>query len=132
MSQPARFGLSLPALVHHRMPCPQHDPRRWPARDCRPVGRLRDLEVIDASDVLDDAVRRAVPDVDAKGEIRLGLMDKSDSTRPGPLVFYTKMSLRADVYREKAAEAKQSAALAKNPSIKSAFQEVAQALASTC
>jgi hypothetical protein len=36
------------------------------------------------------------------------------------------MSLRADVYRERAAEAKQSAALAKNPSIKSAFQEVAQ------
>jgi hypothetical protein len=35
------------------------------------------------------------------------------------------MSLRADVYRQKAAEAKQSAAQAKNPSMKRAFEEVA-------
>src|SRR5438034_2752493 len=37
------------------------------------------------------------------------------------------MSLRADMYRQRAAEAKQSAARAKNPSIKSAFEEVAAA-----
>jgi hypothetical protein len=36
------------------------------------------------------------------------------------------MSLRADMYRQKAAEAKQSAAKAKDPSVKSAFQEVAR------
>jgi hypothetical protein len=36
------------------------------------------------------------------------------------------MSLRADIYRQRAAEAKQSAAQAKNPSIKSAFKEVAR------
>jgi hypothetical protein len=35
------------------------------------------------------------------------------------------MSLRADMYRQKAAEAKQSAAKARNPSIKRAFEEVA-------
>ena len=35
------------------------------------------------------------------------------------------MSLRADMYRKKAAEAKQSAAKAKNPFIKRAFEEVA-------
>jgi hypothetical protein len=35
------------------------------------------------------------------------------------------MSLRADMYRQKAAEAKQSAAKATNPSIKRAFEEVA-------
>jgi hypothetical protein len=35
------------------------------------------------------------------------------------------MSLRADIYRQKAAEAKQSAAKATNPSIKRAFEEVA-------
>jgi hypothetical protein len=35
------------------------------------------------------------------------------------------MSLRADVYRQKAAEAKQSAAKTTNPSIKRAFEEVA-------
>jgi hypothetical protein len=35
------------------------------------------------------------------------------------------MSLRADIYRQKAAEAKQSAARARIPSIKQAFEEVA-------
>jgi hypothetical protein len=35
------------------------------------------------------------------------------------------MSLRADMCRQKAAEAKQSAAEAKNPSVKRAFEEVA-------
>jgi len=38
------------------------------------------------------------------------------------------MSLRADMYRQKAAEAKRSAAQAKNPSLKRAFEEVASAL----
>jgi hypothetical protein len=41
------------------------------------------------------------------------------------------MSLRADIYRQRAAEAKQSAAQAKNPSIKSAFKEVARGVART-
>jgi hypothetical protein len=36
------------------------------------------------------------------------------------------MSLRADMCRQKAAAAKQSAARASNPSIKSAFEEVAR------
>jgi hypothetical protein len=36
------------------------------------------------------------------------------------------MSLRADIYRQKAAEAKQSAARARIPSIKQAFEEVAR------
>jgi hypothetical protein len=35
------------------------------------------------------------------------------------------MSVQADVYRQKAADAKDRAAQAKNPSIKSAFEEVA-------
>jgi len=88
MSQkPARFGLSLPALVHHPDALPQRDPRRWPAGDRRPIGRLRDLEVIDASDVFEDAVRGAVPDINAEGKMRLGLHGQVDSTRPGPLVF---------------------------------------------
>ena len=37
------------------------------------------------------------------------------------------MSLRADVYRQKAAEAKNRAAEASNPHVKSAFKEVARA-----
>jgi hypothetical protein len=35
------------------------------------------------------------------------------------------MSLRADMYRQKAAEAKQRAANARNPSMKRAFEEAA-------
>jgi hypothetical protein len=37
-----------------------------------PVGRLCHCEVVHASDVLDDAVAGVVPDVHAKGEVRLG------------------------------------------------------------
>jgi hypothetical protein len=37
------------------------------------------------------------------------------------------MSPRADTYRQKSSEAKQSAARAKNPSVKRAFEEVARA-----
>ena len=48
------------------------DPRPWPARHGRPVGRFRHLEVIHASDVLDDAVACVVPNIDAKGEVGLG------------------------------------------------------------
>ena len=36
------------------------------------------------------------------------------------------MSLRADMYRQKAAGAKHSAARASNPSVKAAFEEVAR------
>jgi hypothetical protein len=36
------------------------------------------------------------------------------------------MSLRADMYRQKAAGAKHSAAQARNPSVKAAFEEVAR------
>jgi len=36
------------------------------------------------------------------------------------------MSLRADMYRQKAAEAKQSAAQAKNPFLRRAFEDVAR------
>jgi hypothetical protein len=43
-------------LHQHTRALAQRDPRRWPARDRRPVGRLGHLEVIDASDVLNDAV----------------------------------------------------------------------------
>jgi hypothetical protein len=48
---------------------------------------------------------------------------------PAPLHLLPRsprMSLRADMYRQEAAEAKQSAAQAKNPSIKSAFEDVAR------
>jgi hypothetical protein len=62
-----------PGLHHQPRALAQRDPRPWPARDRRPVGRLRDLEVIDASDLLDDAVRGAVLDIHAEGEVGLGL-----------------------------------------------------------
>jgi len=44
------------------------DARRWPAQDGRPVGRFGYLEVVDASDVLDNAVACVVSDVHAEGK----------------------------------------------------------------
>ena len=42
--------------------------RHWPAQDGRPVGRFGYLEVVDASDVLDNAVACVVSDVHAEGK----------------------------------------------------------------
>ena len=50
-------------------------------------------------------------------------LSRSEATQSSALAY---MSLRADMYRQKAAAAKQSAARASNPSIKSAFEEVAR------
>src|SRR5215467_953019 len=66
-------ALFRPGLHHHPRALAQRDPRRWPARDRGLVGRLRDLKVIDASDVLKDAIRGAVPDIHAEGKVGLGL-----------------------------------------------------------
>jgi hypothetical protein len=56
----ARMGrLSRPSLHQHPRALAQRDPRRWPARNRCPVGRFRDLEIIDASDVLEDTGRGA-------------------------------------------------------------------------
>jgi hypothetical protein len=52
---------ALPGIMHHPRALPQGDARRRPARDRSPVGRLRDLEVIDASDVLHDTHAGIVP-----------------------------------------------------------------------
>src|SRR5262249_36749798 len=46
----------------------QGDARRWPARHGCPVGCLGHIEVIDASDLLDDAVRGAIPDIHAESQ----------------------------------------------------------------
>jgi hypothetical protein len=54
--------------MHHPNALPQGDARRGPAQDGCPVGRFSYLEVIDASDVLDNAVRGAVPDSTRKAK----------------------------------------------------------------
>src|SRR5262245_275375 len=51
---------------------PHCDPCQGPARYCCPVSCLRHLEIVNASDVLDDAVATVIPDVHAEGEMRLG------------------------------------------------------------
>ena len=51
----------LPALMHDPCALAQRDPRRWPARNRRPVGRHRNLEIIDASDLLDRCYLRRCP-----------------------------------------------------------------------
>jgi hypothetical protein len=89
--QLARAGTRLfrPAFHHYPRALAQRDPRRWPAGDRRPVGRLRDLEVIDPSDVLDDAVRGAVPNIHAEGKVSLGLHGQVRPDWPAPRAIYT-------------------------------------------
>jgi hypothetical protein len=67
------FLLPLPALVHDPCALAQRDRSRRPTRHGCPVGRFSYLEVIHASNVLDDAGAGLVPDVHAEGEVRLGL-----------------------------------------------------------
>src|SRR4029453_12734707 len=82
-----QISLPLPALMHDPRALPQGDARRWPARHGRPIGRLGHLKILNPGDTLEDTVARGVPDVHAEGECVLVFEDKSDSTRPGPLVF---------------------------------------------
>ena len=65
----AAARLFRPAFHHYPRALAQRDPRPWPARNRCPVGRLRNLEVIDASDVLEDAVRGAVPDIHLNSDL---------------------------------------------------------------
>src|SRR5262249_15626376 len=48
----------------------------------------RNLEVVHASDLLDDVVRGVVPDVDAEGEVGLGFIG-AKSDWPAPRAKYT-------------------------------------------
>jgi hypothetical protein len=48
------LSLPLPGVAHHARALAQADPRCGPALDRSAVGRLRDLEVVDARDALDD------------------------------------------------------------------------------
>src|SRR5262249_6489234 len=73
---------------------PQRDPRLGPARNRCPIGRHRDLEVVHASDVLDNAVGCVVPNIDAEGKMRLGLhRGKFRLDLPWPVVIYTPIML---------------------------------------
>jgi len=58
--------------MHHPDALPQGDARPWPARHGCPVGRLCHLEVVHASDMLNDAAACVVPNIDAEGEVGLG------------------------------------------------------------
>jgi len=76
--------------MHHPDALPQRDARRWPARHGCPVGRLCHLEVVHASDVLDDAVAGVLSEMSTrKAKCVLVFTDKSDSTRPGPAAIFS-------------------------------------------
>jgi hypothetical protein len=54
-----------------------------------PVGRLCHLEVVHASNLLDDAVACGVPDVHAEGKVRLGLHGQVRLDSSWPADIYT-------------------------------------------
>ena len=71
--KPAAFLLTgqhaqAPAVLDHSRTLPQGDGRAGPARHGCPVGRFAYLEVVHASDLLDNAVACVVPDVHAEGK----------------------------------------------------------------
>jgi hypothetical protein len=79
----------LPGVMHHPDALPQGNARRRPARDCCPVGRLRHLKILNPGDVLEDAVARGVPYVDAEGKVRFGLHGRIRLDSPAPRAIYT-------------------------------------------
>ena len=88
---PASFHYSWPtAVMHDSRPLAQGNARRWPAQDGCAIGRLCYLEVVYASDVLDNAVADIVPNIDAEGEVSLGLhRGQIRLDWPAPRVIYT-------------------------------------------
>jgi hypothetical protein len=79
---------ALPGVMQHPDALSQGDARRWAARHGRP-GRFGYLEVVNASEVLDNAIA-GVPDVHAEGEVRLGLHGGQVLLDwPAPRVIYT-------------------------------------------
>jgi hypothetical protein len=86
----ARAG-ALPSIMHDPRALPQRDPRPWPARYGCPISRFSNLEVVNASNVLDDAIACVVPDVDAEGEMRLGLHGQVRLDSPAWRGTYTAM-----------------------------------------
>jgi hypothetical protein len=95
-SHPSRF-----AAVRHRSRRVGSARMAQEATGCRPtrhgwpVGRFSHLEVIHASNVLDDAGAGLVPDVHAEGEVRLGLHGQARLDSPWPAGIYTRMLLRS-------------------------------------
>jgi hypothetical protein len=76
-----------PGIAHHARALPQHDARCRPARDGGAVRRLRELEIVDAGDVVDDVVAGVIPNVDPELEMRLvftgrGYWPLSDGSGP--------------------------------------------------
>ena len=57
-----RPRLFRPAFHHDPRALPQRGPRRWPARNHRPVGRFGYLKVVYPSDVFGNAAAYVVPD----------------------------------------------------------------------
>jgi hypothetical protein len=79
---PASAGsLFLPIPVHDPRTLAQRDLRLWPSSDGRPVGCDRRFEIIDASDVLDDVVTGAIPNIHAKREVGLRLHGASPDSK---------------------------------------------------
>src|SRR5262245_30139739 len=68
---------------------PHCDPCQGPARYCCPVSCLGHLEIINASDVLDNAVATVIPDVHAEGEMRLGFHGQVRLDSSWPAGIYT-------------------------------------------
>jgi hypothetical protein len=70
---------ALPGIMHHPDALSQGNARRWPARNGCPVGRLCHLEVVHASDMLNNLSPVSSQMSTRKAKCVLVFTDKSDS-----------------------------------------------------
>src|SRR5262245_23390108 len=87
--RPSNCLAAAPKFIDDPRTLPQCDPRQGPARHCCPVGCLGHLEIVNASDVLDNAVASVVPHIHAEGEVRLGFHGQVRLDSSWPAVIYT-------------------------------------------
>jgi|SRR5262249_9508808 len=80
--------------MDHPDALPQGNARHWPALYRGAVGCLAHLEIINARDVLDNAVAGEVPNVHAESKMRLGFHGQVRLDSSWPTGIYTPMLLR--------------------------------------
>jgi hypothetical protein len=75
--------LSVPPISqHHSRALSERNLRLRPSQTCGSIGGNRRLEIIDAGDVVNEALAGIVPDIDSKGEVGLDLHGCRPPARP--------------------------------------------------
>ncbi len=77
------INLALPTLLNNPRFLPQCDLSLRPSAASGPIGRDSSLEIVDAGNVLHDAVALVIPNIDAERKVLLVTIPVSRVTEPG-------------------------------------------------